>query len=197
MAEQRNEEKRSSVRAELATRVKIQPISREDFEKSKSMQISGMPSTASLGEGGLPDAQLGYLFDHLNRIEEKLDRVLEKLEPGNNSEAAARYGTARNISGAGVNLMLEDFFEEGQLVLISLSVPGFSIGFLQVYGEVVRVVPVTRNGRQSFETSIKFLIISEDEREKLISYAFRIQRQAIRESALAKENDQDLEPNER
>jgi hypothetical protein len=77
--------------------------------------------------------------------------------------------------------------EVGQLVLISLSVPGFSIGFLQAYGEVVRVSPSGDRGRQSFDTSIKFLIINETEREKLISYAFCKQRQEIRDLTMAKE----------
>jgi F0F1-type ATP synthase assembly protein I len=197
MAEQSNEEKRTSVRAELATRVKIQPVSREEFEESKSVQISGVPAGIPLDEGGLSDGQLGYLLGYLNRIEEKLDQVMQKLDPDACGGETSTYGMARNISGAGVNLILDEAFEEGQLVLISLSVPGFSIGFLQAYGEVVRVEPVTKNNRQTFETSIKFLVISEDEREKLISYAFYMQRQAIRESVLAKERDQEASGNGR
>ena len=55
MAGQSNEEKRTCVRAELATRVKIQPVSREEFEKSKSVQIGGVPAGTSPGEGGFPD----------------------------------------------------------------------------------------------------------------------------------------------
>ncbi len=191
MAGQSNEEKRTCVRAELATRVKIQPISREEFEKSKSVQNGGVSAGISPGKGGLSDGQIGPLLDHLGRIEEKLDQVMRKLDPDACSGETSTYGTARNISGAGVNLILEEAFEEGQLVLISLSVPGFSIGFLQAYGEVVRVASFTQNDRQTFETSIKFLAISEDEREKLISYAFCMQRQAIRETVLAKERDQE------
>ena len=189
MAGQSNEEKRTCVRAELATRVKIQPVSREEFEKSKSVQIGGVPAGTSPGEGGFPDGQLGFLLDHLSRIEEKLDHVMRKLDPDTCSGETSTYGTAQNISGAGVNLILEEAFEAGQLVLISLSVPGFSIGFLQAYGEVVRVRSFMQNNRQVFETSIKFLAISEDEREKLISYAFCMQRQVIRETVLAKERD--------
>jgi len=96
----------------------------------------------------------------------------------------------------GSSSILEDAFQEGQLVLISVSVPGFSIGFLRAYGEVVRVTAVKTKDRQLYETSIKFLIISEDEREKLIAYSFYRQRQVIRKSALARETDQDLLSNE-
>ena len=101
------------------------------------------------------------------------------------------YGTAQNVSGVGVNLFLNEEMDVGQLVLISLSVPGFSIGFLQAYGEVVRVSLKGDRGQQSFDTSIKFLIINETEREKLISYAFHKQRQAIRSLAMAKEKNRE------
>mgnify|MGYP001820225537 CR=1 FL=1 len=197
MAGQGNQEKRTSVRAELSTRVKIQPVSREEFERSKSSQIGGVPAGVRLNEGSLPDGQMGLLTDHLSRIEEKLDQVLRKLDPDAYGGEASMYGTVRNISAGGANLLLEDAFEPGQLVLISLSVPGFSIGFLQAYGEIIRVKPVVQNNRQRFETSIKFLVISEDEREKLISYAFCVQRQAIRETVLSKERDQESSSNGR
>lgn len=191
MAEQSNEEKRTFVRADLATRVKVQPVSREEFEHHKAMHVGGFSSGIGSNDGGLPEGHMGYLFDRLNRIEEKLDRVLGKLDPNSFTNEETTYGTAQNISGAGVNLMLEDALEAGQLVLISLSVPGFSIGFLQAYGEVVRVVPHDGKRIQLFETSVKFLIISEEEREKLIAYAFQRQRQAIRDSALEKKKAQD------
>jgi hypothetical protein len=183
MAEQKNEEKRTYVRAEMSARVKVQPVSREAFEHHKATRGGKL---SELGPGG-DEGRLGYLSDHLNRIEEKLDRVLEKLDPAGSSGDEAAYGTAQNISGAGVNLILEETFDVGQLVMISLSVPGFSIGFLQTYGEVVRVAPQKGKKRPLFETSIKFLMISEDEREKLIAYAFQRQRQSIRDALRAKE----------
>jgi len=191
MAEQSNEEKRTFVRADLATRVKVQPVSREEFEHHKAMHVGGFSGGIGSNDADLPEGYMGYLFDRLNRIEEKLDRVLGKLDPDSFTNEETTYGTAQNISGAGVNLMLEDALEDGQLVLISLSVPGFSIGFLQAYGEVVRVVPHDGKRTQLFETSVKFLIISEEEREKLIAYAFQRQRQAIRDSALEKKKAQD------
>jgi len=197
MAEQNRGEKRTYVRADLTTRVKVQPVSREEFEHHKAMRVGG-PSGGGRGDdGGIPEGPLGYLFDRLNRIEEKLDRVLKKFDPDSGPGETTSFGTAQNISGAGVNLILADALETGQLVLISLSVPGFSIGFLQAYGEVVRVTPAEDQGRPSFETAIKFLVISEDEREKLIAYAFQQQRQVIRNSALAKERLQDLPNNGR
>ncbi len=196
MAGKKDEEKRTYVRADLATRVGVQPVSREEFEQHKAILPEGLPSVAPMAEGGLSDNRLGYLAERINRIEEKLDLILKKLDPDASPGKMISYGTAQDVSGAGIKLILEDAFKEGQLVLISVSVPGFSIGFLKAYGEVVRVTGVQMKGRQLYETSIKFLIISEDEREKLIAYSFQRQRQVIRGSALARETDRDLLSNE-
>jgi len=57
------------------------------------------------------------------------------------------------------------------------------------YGEVVRVSPSKEKRKQLFDTSIRFLIIDESEREKLISYAFYKQRQEIRSLAMAKDKN--------
>lgn len=188
MAEQNGKENRSYVRADLSTRVKVQPVSREEFEHHKAMKGAGLS-----GDTHGPDAgRMGFLFDRLNRIEEKLDRILDRLDLDSGAGEPTSYGTAQNISGAGINLLLEDVYDVGQLVLISLSVPGFSIGFLQAYGEVVRVLPQKGKGQPSFDTSIKFLVISEDEREKLIGYAFQRQRQMIRDSLQTKGKAKEL-----
>jgi c-di-GMP-binding flagellar brake protein YcgR len=196
MAEQGNIEKRAYVRAELTTRVKIQPVSRKEFAHYEAMGPGGMPGDVSEAERRLSNSELGYLTDRLNQIEEKLDRVLKKLCPDSNLGETISYGTAKNVSGAGISLILEDAFEEGQIVLLSISVPGVSVGLLHAFGEVVRVVSKKDKNRRAYETSVKFLAIAEDEREALISYAFRRQRQAIRDLTLAKERDQDLPSNE-
>jgi c-di-GMP-binding flagellar brake protein YcgR len=186
MAEQKISEKREYVRADLTTRVKIQQVSRQEFEQIKTMQ-TGIPLDGTCpDETNIPDGPMGHLFRRMAGIEEKVDQILAKLDPESRSDEGVKYGTSQNVSGVGIKLSLDEEMEAGQLVLISLSVPGFSIGFLQAYGEVIRVVPKEDMGRQSFDTSIKFLIINETEREKLISYAFFKQRQAIRGLTMAK-----------
>lgn len=191
MTDEKIDEKREYVRADLKTQVKIQPVSREEFDRLKTMQATGLPDDTCPEESDMPNTQFAHLIQRLNRIEDKVDRILCKLDPESRSDEGATYGLALNVSGAGINLLLDKEMEVGRLVLISLSVPGFSIGFLHAYGEVVRVSKIEDAERQSFDTSIKFLIISETEREKLISYAFCRQRQAIRNLAIAKEKNRE------
>jgi hypothetical protein len=189
MAEQKSDEKREYVRADLTTQVKVQPVSREEFERHKTVQTDSALDDTYPDESNTPDTQFGLLIQRMNRIEEKIDKIFWKLNPESRPDEVATYGTAHNISGAGVSLFLNEEMDVGQLVLVSLSVPGFSIGFLQAYGEVVRVSKADNMGQQSFDTSIKFLIINETEREILISYSFRRQRQEIRNLAMAKEKN--------
>lgn len=192
MAAWKNGEKRAFVRAELVTRVRVQPVTRGEFEQHKALNtgdLVGGTSSDSAGVGPLG----GYIAQRLDAIEEKLDRILSRLEPGSvPSKDGVCYGTAQDVSGAGVKLVLQEAFPLGQFVLVSLSVPGFSIGFLEAYGEIVRVNPIGSPPESRFETSIKFLDISEDEREKLIAYAFRRQRQTIRDAAMDKEQTEEL-----
>lgn len=184
MAAQKNEEKRTYVRADLVTRVRVQPVTREEFEQHKATRTGSPSGGSSPEEAGALAGQLGFLARRLDVLEEKLDRILRHLDPDADIlKESVCYGTAQDVSGAGVRLVLLEHFDAGQLVRVSLSVPGFSIGFLEAYGEIVRVLPVDVQGQSLFETSIKFLAISEDEREKLISYSFRRQRQAIRDAA--------------
>ena len=191
MAEQKFNEKREYVRAELTTQVKVQPISRQEFEQIKTTKTGVALDGTCPDESDMSSALFEHLVKRLNRIEEKVDRILDRLDPESRPDDGVKYGTAKDISGVGIKLSLDEEMEAGQLVLISLSVPGFSIGFLQAYGEITRVSPKETMGRQSFDTSIKFLIISETEREKLISYAFFKQRQAIRSLTMAKQNNRE------
>jgi hypothetical protein len=197
MAQTKIHEKREYHRVDLSSRVMVKPVSREEFERNKGAGPDTSAVSLPLTESGVPEGRLndiprGALAERLTQIEAKLDRILRKLDPEVDSCESTACGSARNISGAGINLTLEDPLEVGQLVLISLSVPGFSIGFLHAYGEVVHVVPCKAKGRSSFDTGIKFMYISDKERDVLVSYTFQKQREEIRGRITAKERDREL-----
>ena len=179
---QNGTEKREYVRVGLAGRVMVKPVSREEYERNR-----GIPDGAAVGRIQDSDditkgALLGgALEDRLMRIEEKLDRILQKLELEATMEGPVVRGMTCNISGAGVNMVLESSLEAGQMVLMSLTLPGFSIGMLHAYGKVVRVTQGKEKGAL-FSTSVKFLALDEKARDMLISYSFYRQRQEIRQT---------------
>ncbi len=179
MAELHIKEKREFVRATLTTQIRVKTISRQEFEEAKQMP-AGVPEPDSKALGPDADPAMADLKRWLVRIDEKLDLLLDKVGQSHSAAHDECLGRARNISGAGVGLVLKTRLPVGQLVLVSITVPGFSIGTLQAYGEVVRVTALGDSSDETFETSIKFLIISEKEREKLIGYAFCQRRREIR-----------------
>ncbi len=194
MSENR-EERREYVRATLSTQIRIKVIDEEEFQRVRPYQpFTELPFPPLTGENVADESQSGddaqstHILQWLIHIDEKLNRILQKLEPEQATAEATCLGETRNISGVGVKVVLDRPIPIGQKVLISLSLPGFTMGTFQAYGEVVRAASCEDKGEKAFEISIKFIIIDETEREKLIAYSFYEQRKAIREAVKNKEN---------
>jgi c-di-GMP-binding flagellar brake protein YcgR len=64
-----------------------------------------------------------------------------------------------------------------------MALPGMPVGTFRAYGEVVRVS--ARSGKDSglFDVAVKFLNISETERDQLIACSFAAQRRSIRNAS--------------
>ena len=75
MAEQNFDEKREYVRADLTTQVRIQPVSREEFERLKTMQTGGSLDDTCPDGSNVSKDQFGHLIQRLIRIEEKVDKI--------------------------------------------------------------------------------------------------------------------------
>jgi PilZ domain-containing protein len=181
-------ERREYVRATLATQVKIKSIEESEFDRIKGANIEeALPLKLTTEDSENGASLSGPLLQWLIHIDEKLNRILQKLEPDTEDAEAVCVGNARNISGVGLNLALDSPMPIGQKILISFPLPGLSASPFQAYGEVVRVRQKDENGEKVFEIGVKFIIINEVEREKLIAYSFCEQRKVIRNAS--KENN--------
>jgi hypothetical protein len=179
-------EKREFVRVLISTNAKIARIDSKQLDKLRGAghtMVKGNPEYAPLLEPG-SDAGLSQwanqFAEYLFRIDEKLDRILEKLACEYPGVSPVDDATIRDISGSGLCLVLSELIETGQLLQISMSLPGFPLNSFQAYGEVVRISP--RKGKDDglFDVAVKFLNMSESDREQLIAYSFSAQRKAIR-----------------
>jgi hypothetical protein len=128
-----------------------------------------------------PPAWATQIARYLLRIDEKLDRIIEKL----GCQAPEALGPAIvdtvNISGSGIVLVLSEAVEIGQILEISMNLPGFPLGVFEAYGEVVRVEDRKGKDKGLFDVALKFLYIGETDREQLIACSFAAQRKAIRQ----------------
>lgn len=191
---QHTTERREYVRATLVTQVNIEPIEDAEFERIKAIKMGPESPIQSADEGlGDNESLSGPVLQWLIHIDEKLNRILQRLSTESEDVEAVCVGEARNISGVGLNLVLSKSMPIRQKVLLSFLLPGFSASPFQAYGDIVRVTPKDKDGEKIFEVAVKFIIIDETEREKLIAYAFCQQRRAIRNAAIeCNENEGDV-----
>jgi hypothetical protein len=186
MANTVSHEKREYVRALISTNAKITRIDPQQLKKPLEFGAEMVPGNQEYpreretgNEQGLP-LWANQFAQCIQRMEDKLDRILEKLECGRPDILPASDVTIRDISGSGMSLVLSEQIDTGQLLLISMSLPGFPLNSFQAYGKVVRVSPRRGKDKGFFDAAVKFLNISDTDREQLIAYSFSAQRKAIR-----------------
>ncbi len=204
MTDHNRSEKRENVRAILSIRATIRPLNKKETEKVYSLinrparyseketpdenqsagdsivnpSIAGLSNfIAMLDENANPS--VSYFVECLCRMDEKIDRIIDTLENSTDSNKIKIEDTS-NISASGLGLVTQAPLEEGCLLDIFLYIPGFPQGRLKTYGEVVRSTPREDSEKAMFDVGIKFLTLSEPEREGLVAYTFCQHRKEIR-----------------
>jgi hypothetical protein len=186
MANNMPHEKREYVRALISTKAKIARIDPAQVERLSGFDEAMVPVTTEcafgLQDGSEQDLPrwAKRIAEHLLRIDEKLDRILEKLRCERSEVSPAIDATIIDISGSGIGLVIPEPLETGQLLQISMSLPGFPLNSFQAYGKVVRLSPRKGKDKGLFNAAVKLLYISEADQEQLIAYSFSAQRKAIR-----------------
>lgn len=143
------------------------------------LDIPGMAELTAGVEGSMGTV-MSSLITVLHHIEEKLDRILEKIE---DKEAGVReidVCDTVDISGSGISLVLTENLAKGTLMRLYIALPGYPFGRFETLGQVVRSVEMRENDRLYFQTGITFVDLSDDEKERLVQYTFSQQRRQIR-----------------
>ena len=180
-------EKRSFIRALISTRAKIKLLSPHELDEIRALRAAALPAEQPLPPPAdrADDAPpyLGELAEFLIQIDDKLDRVMDLLIHGKGGdETPPTVLETVDISGAGISMVLSAPLNVGQLLQISIRFPGFPLGLFKVFGEVVRIEPATEKDEVVYHAGIRFLEISDAERDRLVAYTFMQQRKTIRES---------------
>lgn len=122
-------------------------------------------------------AQLVFL---LSQIDEKLDRVLEKLCEGSSEKRELVVRDTVDISGSGISLLLKESLAKGRLLHLSITFTGSHMGRLDVLGRVARSVPVGDENDALYQTGIEFEDLTQAEKDQLVKYTFSLNREHIR-----------------
>ena len=180
-------ERRSYVRAVITTQASIRPLSSQEIDALQSVLDADTQKRDSAPALFTPDDRLPWQFmedlsNALKQIDDKLNTILNKLEgegPGCTSESIQVTKTS-NISGSGICVLIQGTVAVGQYVKVSLKLPEGWPAPIETYGEVVRISALNKDNSDLHEVGIKFVKLSDEQRERIIAYTFQQQRHAIR-----------------
>ena len=108
----------------------------------------------------------------LERIERQLAWVIDRLEWEERSPPV--QPTPINLSGAGVRFAGRQALAPGAVLELALVLPGDPPIRIRAFGEVLRHKRIGRAPNGSHEIAVKFVNVSERDRESIIRYTFQV-----------------------
>jgi c-di-GMP-binding flagellar brake protein YcgR len=122
-----------------------------------------------------------YMIDFLLYMDEKLDQIMAILyKYGRVDKEPYSLGIGVNIGGAGMKIIADKPVEHGQIIHTSFVMSRLPFVFIDVFGEVIHVKPVDKDGKAAYSLGIKFLNLNLNDRESIIACVFQRQREIIR-----------------
>lgn len=118
-----------------------------------------------------PDSEIARWLD---RVEQKLDLLLDRLEVDNPQKALRFHAQGVVISGGGISFDSEQRFGEGDRLLVELEL-GVPPVFIRCLGSVVRC----EKRDSDYRMMIRFEVIREVDRDRIIEYALETERRSI------------------
>lgn len=180
-------ERRSYVRGDFYFKIKFKTMTPEEYKTLVSSDEAISPlfqkgsftdaSDTKMSADTVTDASL---INFLVQMDEKLDLILELLTKDKRIEGMFGEGFGLNISGSGMNIMVDEPVEIGQIVHSKFTLSKMPLVFLDIFGEVVRAIKVVDSGQTLYSLGIKFLDLSVNDQERIIASVFQKQRGAIR-----------------
>src|SRR3990172_9559901 len=129
------------------------------------------------------------LLNHIIELHRKMDILMEKVAPESGAIVEIPKEKDVCISASGIRIHLDTPVIPGQIMMFCIVLPFIPPANIFVTGEVIRQdksADVTHEEASGFGTAINFLAIKEDDRETLIRYIFKRQRDMSRDRALEK-----------
>ncbi len=180
-------ERRSYVRGNFSFKIKFKTMTSNEYEglvRSDEaippyfQKETGIDITDK--KNGVDTAVDPSLVNYLALIDEKLDLILELLAKDSKIEGLFNQGIGMNISGSGMNIMVDQPVESGQIIHSKFYLSKTPLVFLDIFGEVVRSTKVDECGQAMYSLGIKFLDISVNDQERIITSVFQRQRGVLR-----------------
>jgi c-di-GMP-binding flagellar brake protein YcgR len=120
----------------------------------------------------------GELYSYLEMLDRKLNTIIDILSRKDNV-FHSKYVDI-DISGAGIKYCSDTKLEEGSYLELRIILPYFPNPRIAALGRVVRSSHQSVEGKDSWETAVSFVSLSEKDRDILISYVFSKEREILR-----------------
>ena len=187
----RNDNKqRKYTRVDDLLRVDYQHVLQQDYQKYEGncegicKRIFGEPLRAP----EIDEITLELLYKLIYQANLKMDRILEILESTDTTARYASVGTEYvNISGSGMRFTADQAFAIGDILALRIFLPLVSSTWRTVLGKVVS--SKKRTAKSGYSTAGHFVGLSEGDREMIIRYVFKRQRELLRVSSDMKERE--------
>jgi c-di-GMP-binding flagellar brake protein YcgR len=136
------------------------------------------------GEAGTKLGADPSLVSFLLHLDQKLDQILSILNRDRDEKCLTGQGLGVNISGSGMNVIVDKPVENGQILHTKFLLSKYPLVFMDVYGEVVRVIPMSEGDETTYHLGVQFMDLNVGDRERIISSVFQKQREEIRKSRI-------------
>lgn len=124
------------------------------------------------------------LMAEIQSIHHKLDFIIRQLGTHDEVNLFTCEPVAVNISGSGLRFCSATHYCAGDLLDITLLLPISSGVVVELVGQVMRCSEPGGAGETpeagQYDTAVKFLAVTEDDRECIIRYVFKRQRELLR-----------------
>lgn len=142
------------------------------------------PTRGLTEEGELQATIPPELISEIVNIHRKLDLIIKLVGKSGRETVFNKEPQEVNISGSGLRFNSSTEYTPGAYLDMKLVLPVSSGILIELIGQVVRVVNrgIQERAAQepAYETAVKFTTINEDDRECIIRYVFKRQRELLR-----------------
>ena len=172
---------RKHVRVEDILKVAYKKIQQEDYNryryKPESIYKSIFGESFKVPE--IEKVDLKLLYKLIYQVNLKMDRILDILESKSIKKYTVSENEYINISGAGIRFIADQAFSTGDIIAFRIFLPLAAQSQIDVLGKIIRVT----KKKDKYCIAAKFIELSEDDREMIIKYVFKRQREILRLSS--------------
>ena len=116
-----------------------------------------------------------------------MDRILKILEDTDTSPYASVGTEYVNISGSGMKFTADQMYGTGDIIALRIFLPLVSSTWITVLGKVVSSTELPTEG--GYSTAVHFVGLPESDREMIIRYVFKRQRELLRVTSDMKDQE--------